>query len=379
MVLLKAMKMGFEGIASGLSYRFKRFMDIHQYPTFLVFQMTNNCNARCVMCNIWQKKSVGELSTADIKKALRSKLFKKLRWVNLTGGEPFLRKDIVEITEEFNRLPEMEGIAIPTNGFMTKIIVKKTEEMLKVLDKDKFLSITLSIDGFEKTHEEIRGVKGVFGKVNATLDELIKLKKKYPNFNVGVQPTISKKNLPEIKKFYKEMKKKIASIGFAVMLTSEGYYDNNDSSVALTKDDKKKIAKFLKETLKEDPQYGFYYSKLIKMFDTNVRDFGCLGGYITTFMDPFGNISPCPVLSCNKRYIFGNIKEDGGKIWFSKNAKKIKKNLKREKICCSCTMMCDFINMAKVEFIEHSSFLVQHPTILVRLLKKVSSEKNPYF
>jgi len=42
-------------------------------------------------------------------------------------------------------------------------------------------------------------------------------------------------------------------------------------------------------------------------------------------------------------------------------------------------MMCDFINVAKVEFFEHASFMMLHPNILINLFKKIRKEKNPYF
>ncbi len=374
-MLRRAVKLGLQGIGTGIEYHVKKSLDINQYPTFMIYQFTNNCNSRCMMCNIWKKKSEGELKTEDIEKLSRNRQFSGIRWINLTGGEPFMRDDIDTAVKHLSKLPSLEGIAIPSNGFLTKRIVEKAEKMLGHM-KGKFLSITLSIDGFEKTHEKIRGVPGAYKKVTATLDGLLKLKKRYPNFNVGIQPTISKANLAEIPRFYREMKKKTKSIGFAVMLTSEGYYDNQNSEIALSREDKKKIARFFRKILKNDPQYGFYYTKLIDMFETGKRNFGCLAGYITLFMDPFGKISPCPVLSANKRYDFGNVNDN---FWFTKKAARIKRQLKKERICESCSMMCDFINVAKVEFFEHAAFMAMHPEILYRLFKKIKKEKNPYF
>jgi radical SAM protein with 4Fe4S-binding SPASM domain len=379
MVILKAAKLGFSGVYSGIRYRKNRLLNKPQLPTFLVYQLTNKCNSRCIMCNIWQKKSEGELALKDIEQIFKSKLFSKLRWINLTGGEPFLRDDIVEVVKNLNSLPNLEGIAIPTNGFMTERILEKTEKMLKVLSKDKFLSITLSIDGFEKTHDEIRGVPGSFNKVMATLEKLQELKIQHSNFNVGVQPTISKRNVDEIEGFYDFIKEKSGSVGFAVALTSEGYYNNAKTPVALEDEDKKKISHFFKKIIKNDPQYGFYYTKLAKMFRTKKRGFSCLSGFITIYMDPSGNIYPCPVLSCRKDYLFCNAKENAYLSWKTTMSTDIRKKLKKEKTCETCTMMCDFINFAKVEFIEHSAFMMMHPAILYRLMRKIKSEKNPYF
>jgi len=373
MVIGKSVKLALQGTASGLGYRMRKNLNKHQYPTFLVYQLTNACNSRCRMCNIWQKDTKGELRLDEITSVFRNKMFSKLRWINLTGGEPFLRSDIVDVVKILAQMQKMEGIAIPSNGFNTAKILRDVKKILKILKKNQFLSITLSIDGFEKTHDDIRGVPGAYKKVMKTFRELQKIKNK--NFNVGVQPTISKRNLDEIEDFYADMKKTTKSIGYAVMLTSEGYYDNTDSDLSLSKTDKKKVAGILKRAIKQDPQYGFYYSKLIQMFSTGVRDFGCLGGYLTVYMDPKGNISPCPVLSSDKRYTFGSAKQ--GNIIFSKKSTLIRNQLKTEPACEKCSMMCDFINFAKVEFIEHSIFMLQNPKLLNAILKK--AKNNPYF
>ena len=58
-------------------------------PYRLTFAVTNRCQARCAMCNIWQKPSGNELSLAEID-ALFSKAG-RFSWVNLTGGELFQR------------------------------------------------------------------------------------------------------------------------------------------------------------------------------------------------------------------------------------------------------------------------------------------------
>lgn len=363
----------------GISYHYKYFKDKHMYPTFLVYQLTDMCNSRCSMCSIWKKKPAGELATAEIDEIFKSRLWSKLRWINLTGGEPFLRKDFLDVIKILNKLPSLEGIAVPSNGFLTDRISASVKEALEILDKDKFLSVTLSIDGFEKTHDRVRGVPGAFKKVTKTLDSLKKLKSQHTNFNVGVQPTISRINIDEIEDFYRFIKKKTPSVGFAVTMTSAGYYDNLDRGAALTSKDRARIVRFFRKIIYEDPQYGYYYSKLIDLFRTRKRDFICLAGYLTLFMDPHGNIYPCPVLSGRKDYHFGNAKENPYELWFSEGAKKKKQRLKTEKECIQCTMMCDFINVAKVEFFEFAFFMFSHPKILARLIKKIKNEPNPYF
>jgi MoaA/NifB/PqqE/SkfB family radical SAM enzyme len=367
------------GMVSGIEYHYKHYSNQNMSPTFLAYQITDGCNSKCQMCNIWQKTPKNELSSAEIEEIFSSRLFSKLRWMNLTGGEPFVRNDIFEIIQILNKLPKLEGIAIPTNGFLTKRILDIVEKSLKILGKKKFLSVTLSIDGFEKTHDEIRGVPGAYQKVMKTLDGLLKLKKKYKNFNVGVQPTISKKNIEEIEDFYNFIKKeKTENIGFAVTMSSDGYYGNTGTKLELDKKDKKKVAKFFKQIINNDPQYAYYYLKLIEMFKTNKRNFLCLGGFLSLFMNPKGDLSPCPILSEDKDFNFGNGNSNAHYAWFSKRATKIKKHLKHESACKKCQMMCDFINVAKVEFYSFAGFMITHPVIFTKFMKKITDSNSAY-
>ena len=376
---LKIFKLLFDGLKTGSKYHLDYHANKNMYPTFLAYQITDSCNSRCQMCNIWEKKPKNELSSAEIEEVFSSRLFSKLRWLNLTGGEPFMRSDVFEIIQILNKLPKLEGIAIPSNGFLTKRIVEVVEKSLKILGKKKFLSVTLSIDGFEETHDEIRGVPGAYKKVMATLDELLKLKKRYKNFNVGVQPTISKKNIKEIEEFYEFMKEnKTQNVGFAVTMSSDGYYGNLGTKLELDKKDKKKVERFFKKIIVNDPQYAFYYLKLIDMFKTGRRNFLWLGGFLSLFMNPNGDLSPCPILSEDKDFYFGNGNSNAHYAWFSKRATKIKRHLKNESVCKKCQMMCDFINVAKVEFYSFGFFMMQHPVIFSKFMKKIKNMDSAY-
>jgi len=71
-----------------------------------LFPVTYRCNARCVMCNIWQSEGTGELSIEEWDGILGDRLFAGIESVSLTGGEPTLRQDLPELTELlFSHLP----------------------------------------------------------------------------------------------------------------------------------------------------------------------------------------------------------------------------------------------------------------------------------
>ncbi|MGQ9611072.1 MAG: radical SAM protein [bacterium] len=71
-------------------------------PKEATIAITYRCNLRCSMCNIWQQNTTSELSAEEYKKFPSS-----IGLVNITGGEPFLRRDIdkiIEILANNNRL-----------------------------------------------------------------------------------------------------------------------------------------------------------------------------------------------------------------------------------------------------------------------------------
>ena len=74
----------------------------------LILAITCNCNSKCKTCSIWKKNYKDELSLEDLKKFTETRLFKKIRFISLTGGEPFLRNDIDEIVNlSFDRMGKL--------------------------------------------------------------------------------------------------------------------------------------------------------------------------------------------------------------------------------------------------------------------------------
>ncbi|MCK5252009.1 MAG: radical SAM protein, partial [Thermoplasmata archaeon] len=123
-------------------------------PKFLIYQTTVRCNSKCRMCNIWQMEPGDELTLQEFDRLLMDPFMKGIRWVNLTGGEPFLRKDLPEMIDILaKRCPKLEIIAIPTNGFLPDRIEKAVERSIDLLeDTDVLLSVTVSIDGVGEQH-----------------------------------------------------------------------------------------------------------------------------------------------------------------------------------------------------------------------------------
>ena len=79
----------------------KANLNVNDFPFKLNFAITWRCNLKCKMCNIWMKESSNELKLDEIEEFVEKSPY--FSWVSLTGGEPFIRMDFVDIVKAFKR------------------------------------------------------------------------------------------------------------------------------------------------------------------------------------------------------------------------------------------------------------------------------------
>jgi radical SAM protein with 4Fe4S-binding SPASM domain len=132
-----------------------------------------------------------ELSLEEIEKISFS--MGKLLWLAFSGGEIFLRNDIVEITKVFYERNKPAIILFPTNGLLTDVINEKIEAILQHCKRSTIV-IKLSLEGMEDLHDSIRGMKGSFQKTMQTYSALKELLAAYPNFELGINTVFSSAN-----------------------------------------------------------------------------------------------------------------------------------------------------------------------------------------
>jgi radical SAM protein with 4Fe4S-binding SPASM domain len=138
-------------------------------PLKLNLCLTYWCQYRCKTCNIWQRKPVDELTTDEVLALVREN--PDITWADLTGGEIFLRPDIEEILSAIvSGWRRLAILHFPTNGFLTDRIVKAAEQIAGRGPARTI--ITVSLDGDQKTNDEIRGIKGGFKRQIDTFNAL---------------------------------------------------------------------------------------------------------------------------------------------------------------------------------------------------------------
>jgi MoaA/NifB/PqqE/SkfB family radical SAM enzyme len=111
----------------------------------------------------------------------------------ISGGEPFLRKDLATVIQLFYNYNHVRDARIPTNGLPTEQTVKIVKTILETCPELE-LEVDVSIDGFAETHDRIRGVEGNFKKALQTIDQLEQLRPTWPNFTIYVNTVITQEN-----------------------------------------------------------------------------------------------------------------------------------------------------------------------------------------
>ena len=162
-----------------------------------IISVTNLCNSRCKTCSLWKNKKSEELSLEELKKFSNTKEFQRIKFLILTGGETFLRKDLFEIVNMFKKKNPNIHITILTNALLPKNIL----EQVKKMPRD--VLITMSFNGKEETHDKTRGVKGNFKLLLKTIENL-----KSINQEMNLIFTVTKENFDQLLWSWEFAKKK---------------------------------------------------------------------------------------------------------------------------------------------------------------------------
>lgn len=160
-------------------------------PIYVILYVTAHCNFRCRMCfylDQIEAASSDELTLDEITQISRS--FGRLIQLSLTGGEPFLRRDLPEIIETFVRQNRARYITIPTNGSMPDR-VEAVMQRVTARCPDTCFRIPLSVDGVGAAHDEIRRTPGSFEKLRETYRRLAALRARSQNLLIDVNVAFS--------------------------------------------------------------------------------------------------------------------------------------------------------------------------------------------
>ncbi len=276
---------------------------------FLFFELTMNCNERCLHCGSY----CGDIKSEEIPVQKYYKLLDKVKqdfsplpMLCITGGEPLLRKDFFDIMSYAHKLGYKWG--------MTSNATLISNDIAKRLKESGMSTISVSIDGLEKTHDSFRRTNGGFKKAIDGIKNLLK----YDFSEVQVTTVVTKKNIDELDDLFELMKEldvdswrviNLEPIGRALLL----------DDYMLDKQDYIRMFDFIRTKRNEGYPLTYGCTHYLGLeYEKAVRDwyFICAAGVYTASIMANGDIGACLDIERRSETIQGNIlKDDFTDIW----------------------------------------------------------------
>lgn len=321
------------------------------YPTDVSIITTYRCQMRCRMCDIWENPTDRKLEIT----ARDLEMLPRFEFVNITGGEPFVRRDLEEIVEVMTG--KAPRVVISTSGW-------HTERIFRLAERFPDIGIRVSIEGLSEKNDELRGREGSFDRglrVLLTLKEMgIK--------DIGYGCTVSNRNSQDMLWLYRLARE--LGMEFATAAFHNSYYFHKDDNVITNQEEvignfHRLIELLLKENNPKSWYRAFFNLGLINYIRGQPRMLPCEAGTANFFIEPYGDVYPCNGLE--ERYwkqSMGNIREFGSfeALWNSEQAQKVRALVR------TCPKNCWMVGTAAPVMKKY----IRHPTAWV-LRNKVRS------
>ena len=334
-------------------------------PTDVSIITTYRCQMRCKMCDIWEHPT-------DSKKEITAKeleILPNFKFVNITGGEPFVRRDLEDIIEVMYK--KSDRIVISTSGYHYKRILKLAERFPKI-------GIRVSIEGLSQRNDDLRGREGGFDRGLKTLFGLQEM----GNTDIGFGITVSNKNSADMLWLYRLSK--AMGMEFATATFHNSFYFHKDTNFVENKDQVIDdfhilIENLLKENSPKSWFRAFFNLGLINYIRGGKRMLPCEAGTANFFIEPYGEVYPCNGLE--ERYWkeqMGNIREVSSfeELWFSEQAQRVRE------LVASCPKNCWMVGTAAPvmkKYIKHPAMWVAKNKLKSLLGKPICTDTIPYY
>ena len=322
------------------------------HPVSIVHFVTNKCNARCPHCFIDFKNPIEQKSFMPLEdiEQLSKTMGNQLMNVSLTGGEPFLRKDLIDIARLYYKNTLIDSLVISTHGGMSRQIIKMAQIIAKEFP-DRKLIFSISVDHFPEKHNHYRRIKNLFENALFTYEKLNQMK---ANILVNIAITVSPENRKIVLKLYDYLKSVGVESVTAILVRDEGVYktpvEMKKELIAAYSQLNNKIHRDLKNDVIKGYNPNIYLGRMInkknQIMNKNIQvtyinnEFisPCRSGALFGVLYPNGDVYPCEILG-NKK--MGNVYEHSLNflnLWDTQAAQEIRKWVVQSK--CRCTYEC---------------------------------------
>ncbi|MFQ5636709.1 MAG: radical SAM/SPASM domain-containing protein [bacterium] len=290
-------------------------------PLKAEWEVIHQCNASCQTCLHWQGKPDSNiLSTTEGKTLIKQMAESGLLNLSFTGGEPLLRKDLVELIDYAKELGLFTSLM--TNGLL--ITERRARQLLDVnLD-----TLYLSIDAADPAlNDELRGLSGYFDLAMTAIDNLKSMRRNAAP-KIILKTTISNKNVTQLIPLAQlAATKGVEGFSFQLAQIIENASFVFDDALLLNYENQKILIEQMNTLTKDYKQVltgsSEYYEVLCDFLKRpeSLNRYRPVTGFSYVQIDSWGNIFTSPA----KVNRLGNIREkDFEEIWYGQAANKLR-------------------------------------------------------
>ncbi|MGE0704672.1 MAG: radical SAM protein [Vicinamibacterales bacterium] len=313
-------------------------------PYKVTFVATYHCNFRCEMCNIWQKKSVNEMTPDEVGRFFER--WSQFRWVHLTGGELFMRRDLDDLVAAIQgNCRSLFLLNFPTTGwFGDKTVTLAERTLARGVGR---LMITISLDGPQPLHDEVRGLPGSWERGIETFKRLRGIKRS--NFQTVIGMTLMSKNADKVDETLGAIRSVIPDFKRSELHLNVGhesghYFDNVGYSV------EQRHTEILRAIETHRTMNGSamhpvkfledrYQALVANYYETGRSPLPCTALSSSCFIDAYWNLFACSIWDAQ----VGNLRENGldlGALWNSDRRRELRDDVIGER-CSHCWTPCE--------------------------------------
>lgn len=267
-------------------------------PTIINLPITEVCDSKCVMCNVWKDEKEDEFLPEILAQKFQDPFFSEVKHLGISGGEPTLNPSLYENIEVIiKKLKKLRSLSITSHGFHTdkhKDLLPKIKEICELNGVN--FSLNISLDGIEEVHLKIRRIKDAYKKTTNTA-----FYAKSIGIPVQLQTTVSRNNVYNVVKIREfAITNGFESIFRVATEIPRLYNENLQEGIALNYKQKSFLADFLQSerTIYATKSVGrrLFYSDLSKRLITGKgRGAPCSFQSTGLFLSPVGDIYNCSV------------------------------------------------------------------------------------
>jgi MoaA/NifB/PqqE/SkfB family radical SAM enzyme len=304
-------------------------------PPFVILFINSICNMKCEHCFYWQQLNSPDDLTFDEMVEL-SRQLGPIENLNLSGGEPFIRKDFGEICRQFIRHNGVKEIYVPSNGYFTDRTITQIRETLKESSLRLF-TVELSLDGMPEFHDTFRVTKNSFEKAMETYDALAELQQEDARLQIHAISTATADNMDEIRKLTTFLFDRCPRMSHHNLALIRG--DRKDPSLqGPILDEYTQLADYVKRLWapREASRYGSIVEPMLQWAKVKTarerrQVVPCRAGVLSVVIYHNGDVSVC-----ESHKPLGNIRKTPfQEIWRSAEARQLRASIRAK--ACHCT------------------------------------------